>query len=198
MQDFQLYSNEQLFELLRCSDERAFTEIFFRYDKRIYKFIFKMVKDDNIATDITQEVFIKIWKKRELLVDIHNAEAYIFTIASNLTLNQIKKSLREAHIREMLQTIQRQNNAYNADNTLLLHDSEALILDIVEALPPQQKRIYQLSKEQGLNYNEISSTMKISSNTVRNHLVKALHTIRTRIEKQDQIILFLIFILSLY
>lgn len=198
MQDFQLYSNEQLFELLRCSDERAFTEIFFRYDKRIYKFIFKMVKDDSIATDITQEVFIKIWKKRELLVDIHNAEAYIFTIASNLTLNQIKKSLREAHIREMLQTIQRQNNAYNADNTLLLHDSEALILDIVEALPPQQKRIYQLSREQGLNYNEISSTMKISSNTVRNHLVKALHTIRTRIEKQDQIILFLIFILSLY
>ncbi|AYD48088.1 RNA polymerase sigma factor [Arachidicoccus soli] len=198
MQEFQLYSNEQLFELLRCSDERAFTEIFFRYDKRIYKFIFKMVKDDNIATDITQEVFIKIWKKRELLVDIHNAEAYIFTIASNLTLNQIKKSLREAHIKEMLQTIQRQNNAYNADNTLLLHDSEALILDIVEALPPQQKRIYQLSREQGLNYNEISSTMKISSNTVRNHLVKALHTIRTRIEKQDQIILFLIFILSLY
>ncbi len=198
MQDFQLYSNEQLFELLRCSDERAFTEIFFRYDKRIYKFIFKMVKDDSIATDITQEVFIKIWKKRELLVDIHNAEAYIFTIASNLTLNQIKKSLREAHIKEMLQTIQRQNNAYNADNTLLLHDSEALILDIVEALPPQQKRIYQLSREQGLNYNEISSTMKISSNTVRNHLVKALHTIRTRIEKQDQIILFLIFILSLY
>lgn len=119
-------------------------------------------------------------------------EAYIFTIATNLTLNQIKKRLRERQVREMLQAQWQPSKAGNADNLLLLHDSEAMVSKIVEALPPQQKRIYQLSREQGLNYDEISEAMKISPNTVRNHLVKALHTIRVCIEKQDQIPLFLL------
>ncbi|MGF7230405.1 RNA polymerase sigma factor [Arachidicoccus sp.] len=192
MRDFKLYSNEQLCALLQSSDEGAFTEIFFRYDRRIYMFTLKMVKDHTVATDLTQEVFIRIWRKREQLTGIQNMEAYIFTIAANLTLNQIKKSLRERQIKEILQMHEQSSNDYNADNSLLLHDSEALISEIVAALPPQQKRIYQLSREQGLNYNEISATMKISSNTVRNHLVKALHTIRVNIEKQDQILLFLL------
>ncbi|HTN37614.1 MAG TPA: RNA polymerase sigma-70 factor [Arachidicoccus sp.] len=194
MQDFRSYSNEQLFELLKCSDEGAFAEIFSRYDRRIYRFIHKMVKDNGIATDVTQEVFIRIWTKREQLAEVHNMEAYIFTIASNLTLNQIKKRLRERQIREKLQSQWRQNKASDADNLLLLHDCETLVARVVEQLPPQQKRIYRLSREEGLNYEEISQTMKISPNTVRNHLVKALQTIRIYIEKQGQIF-HLLFIL---
>lgn len=195
MQDFRSYSNEQLFELLKCGDEGAFAEIFSRYDRRIYRFILKMVKDNSIATDVTQEVFIRIWTKREQLSEVHNMEAYIFTIASNLTLNQIKKRLRERQVREKLQAQWRQNKSSDADNLLLLHDCETLVSKVVEQLPPQQKRIYRLSREEGLNYEEISQTMKISPNTVRNHLVKALQTIRIYIEKQGQIfnLLFILF-----
>jgi len=195
MQVYPSYSNDQLFDLLKCSDEGAFAEIFSRYDSRIYAFILKMVKDQSIASDVTQEVFIRIWTKRNLLQEVRNMEAYIFTIATNLTLNQLKKRLRERQIRDELQMQWRHNIASDADNLLLLHDCESLVSTIVEQLPPQQKRIYSLSREEGLNYEEISQRINISPNTVRNHLVKALHTIRIFIEKQGQIphILLLLF-----
>lgn len=196
MQEYLSYSNEALFDLLQRSDEGAFAEIFSRYDRRIFAFVLKMVKDHSAATDVTQEVFIRIWTKRAQLSEVRNMEPYLFTIAANLTLNQIKKRLREHQIRESLQSQWQQNKSGDTDSLLLLHDCETLVAKVVDQLPPQQKRIYRLSREEGLNYEEISRAMKISSNTVRNHLVKALQTIRVFIEKQGQIpqiVLFFIF-----
>lgn len=195
MKNFQSYSNEQLFDMLQNSDEGAFTEIFSRYDKRIFAFILKMIKDHSVATDVTQEVFIRIWNKRENLEEVRNMEGYIFTIATNLTLNQIKQRLRDREVREKLQTQWQHKITSDADNLLLLHDCENTVSRALQRLPPQQKRIYHLSRVEGMNYNEIAKSMNISPNTVRNHLVKALDTIRMYIEKQGQIpyFLFLLF-----
>lgn len=194
MQDFHSYTNEQLFDLLKRSDENAFAEIFARFDRRIFSFILKMIKDHSIASDVTQEVFIRIWLKREQLAEVRNMEAYIFTIATNLTLNQIKKRLREQQIRQELCAGWQHNTISNADDLLLLHDCQTLVSKVVECLPPQQKRIYRLSREEGLNYDEIAQRVQISPNTVRNHLVKALQTIRGFIEKKGQILrLFMLF-----
>lgn len=187
MHDFRSYSNDALLLQLQHSSEGAFAELFARYERRIYNFTFKMVKDQNIATDITQEVFIRIWTKRTQLSEVRNMEAYIFTIASNLTLNQIKKNVREREIRERLLSQWQQRKSSDADNLLLLHDCESLVAKVVDNLPPQQQRIYKLSREEGLNYDEIAHRVQISPNTVRNHLVKALQTIRVFIEKQGQI-----------
>lgn len=198
MPHFPSYSNEQLFKMLQNSDEEAFTEIFYRYDKRIFAFVFKMIKDHIIASDVTQEVFIRIWNKRKDLTEVYNMEGYIFTIATNLTLNQIKKRLRDREIREKLQSLWQHNITSDADNLLLLHDCENMVSMALQRLPPQQMRIYQLSRVEGLNYKEIANALDISPNTVRNHLVKALNTIRIYIEKQGQIPYFLFLLFSFH
>jgi RNA polymerase sigma-70 factor (ECF subfamily) len=80
----------------------------------------------------------------------------------------------------------------DTEEALLLRDKEALVQQAIELLPPQQKTVYLLSRQQGLSYEEISREMGISVNTVRNHLVKALQSLRTWLDQQDQLPVLLV------
>ena len=185
------YTDRDLFRLIALGDEPAFAELFRRYDRRIYPFVLKMIKSPILAEEITQEIFIKIWRHRESLSVIEQPESYILTIAARHTLDQIKKRLNE---HKMLQRFSAGlSPTHNEpEELLLLKDTEELIQRAVDQLPPQQKSVYLLSRQQGLSYEEIGQELKISPNTVRNHLVKALATIRIWLEQQDQLPLFLV------
>ena len=185
------YTDRDLFRLIALGDEPAFAELFRRYDRRIYPFVLKMIKSPILAEEITQEIFIKIWRHRESLSVIEQPESYILTIAARHTLDQIKKRLNE---HKMLQRFSAGlSPTHNEpEELLLLKDTEELIQRAVDQLPPQQKSVYLLSRQQGLSYEEIGQELKISPNTVRNHLVKALAAIRIWLEQQDQLPLFLV------
>jgi RNA polymerase sigma-70 factor (family 1) len=185
------YTDRDLFRLIALGDEPAFAELFRRYDRRIYPFVLKMIKSQILAEEIAQEIFIKIWRHRESLSIIEQPESYILTIAARHTLDQIKKRLNE---HKMLQRFSAGlSPTHNEpEELLLLKDTEELIQRAVDQLPPQQKSVYLLSRKQGLSYEEIGQELKISPNTVRNHLVKALAAIRIWLEQQDQLPLFLV------
>lgn len=145
-----------------------------------------MIKTGTQAEEITHEIFIKLWRHRERLVSIDIPEAYIFTIAARHTLDQIKKRLNE---NRMLQRLSATTPPTHNDTEefLLLKDKEALVQQAIDQLPPQQKMVYQLSRQQGLGYEDIARQMGISANTVRNHLVKALQSMREWLDQQDQL-----------
>ena len=178
------YTDRDLFQQTAQGNEAAFSELFRRYDKRIYPFVLKMVKDTGIAEEVTQEIFIKLWKNRERLTDIEVPEAYIFTITGRHTLDHIKRRLSESRMLQRLSLIQK-NTHNDTEEALQLRDSAALIQKAVNNLPPQQKNVYQLSRQQGLKYDEIALQLNISQNTVRNHLVKALQTIREYMQEHN-------------
>lgn len=183
------YTDRDLFRLIALGDEPAFAELFRRYDRRIYPFVLKMIKNPLLAEEIAQEIFIKIWRHRETLHTIDQPESYILTIAARHTLDQIKKRLNE---NRMLQRFSAGlSSAHNdPEELLLLKDTEELIQRAVDQLPPQQKSVYLLSRRQGMSYEEIGRELNISPNTVRNHLVKALAAIRVWLEQLDQLPLF--------
>jgi RNA polymerase sigma-70 factor (ECF subfamily) len=189
------YTDQQLFRLIASGSEAAFAELFRRYDRRIYPFVLKMIKNSMMAEEITQEIFIKIWRHREALAVIDQPQSYIFTIAARHTLDQIRKQLNE---NRMLQRFSASlNPAHNdPEELLLLKDMSALIQRAVEQLPPQQRSVYELSRQKGMSYEEIGQQLNISPNTVRNHLVKALAAIRIWLEQQDQLPLLLVACLS--
>ena len=180
------HTDRDLFHLIAGDNEAAFAELFRRYDRRIYPFVLKMIKSEAQAEEITQEIFIKIWRYRDKLIPIDQPEAYIFTIAARHTLDQIRKRLNENKMLQRLSaTLAPAHN--DTEEALLLRDKEALVQQAIELLPPQQKTVYLLSRQQGLSYEEISREMGISVNTVRNHLVKALQSLRTWLDQQDQL-----------
>lgn len=191
MSSAEKYTDRDLFRLIALGDEAAFAELFRRYDRRIYPFVLKMIKNPLLAEEIAQEIFIKIWRYRETLHAIDQPASYILTIAARHTLDQIKKRLNE---NRMLQRFSAGlTSAHNdPEELLLLKDTEELIQRAVDRLPPQQRSVYLLSRRQGMSYDEIGRELHISPNTVRNHLVKALAAIRVWLEQQDQLPLFLL------
>jgi RNA polymerase sigma-70 factor (family 1) len=180
------YTDHDLFHRIAAGDEGAFAELFRRYDKRIYPFVLKMIRTEAHAEEITQEIFIKIWRHRDKLGEIDRPEAYILTIAARHTLDHIKRRLNENKMLRRFSAAQDKTHNDTEDH-LLLRDKEALIWQAVDQLPPQQKAVYLLSRQQGLSYEQIAKELALSPNTVRNHLVKALQSIRHWLQQQDRL-----------
>ncbi|MES1160314.1 MAG: RNA polymerase sigma-70 factor [Bacteroidota bacterium] len=180
------HTDHELFRLIASDEEAAFAELFRRYDRRIYPFVLKMIRTEALAEDITHEIFIKIWQHREKLPGIDRPEAYILTIAARHTLDYIKKRLNE---NKMLQGLaaSKEGSHNDTEDKLLGRDRAALVQQGVTMLPPQQRSVYELSRLEGMNYDQIARQLNISPHTVRNHLVKALQFLRDYLKEQDEL-----------
>jgi RNA polymerase sigma-70 factor (family 1) len=181
------HSDIQLFTQIGSGDQSAFAELFRRYDKRIFPFVLKMIKSESEAQEITQEIFIKLWDQRAKLASVDNPEAWLLTLAANHTLDQIRKRLNERNMLKRLFTLWKDASANDTEETLHLRESASLVQAAVERLPLQQRKVFRLSREEGLNYQEIGARLEISPNTVRNHLVEALRSIRVYLEEHGEL-----------
>jgi len=194
---YSTHTDKELFCMVAQADEAAFSEIFRRYDKRIYPFVLKMIKTNAVAEELTQEIFIKLWFNRQKLNVVNNPSSYLFTIAANHTLDHIRKKLNERKMLNSLSDILTNNSSNNAEESMLFRDCEALVQQAVLGLPAQQKKVYTLSRQQGLSNEEIARQLNLSPNTVRNHLSEALRSIRAFLEQKGQVIIsFMVFLLS--
>lgn len=158
-------------------DEIAFRVIFDRYWDAVYGVALALTKLPGHAEEITQDVFLKIWLKRESVSGIGKFEAYLFTVARNHIFNEFRKKIKTVaftdHLAEHLQTV-----VNTPHECLLYHELEQLTAKAIEQLAPQQRTIYCLSREQGLSQEEIAASLHISRHTVKSHMNKALHVIR--------------------
>ncbi len=176
-----LLNEKDLFARAAEGDEVAFTTIFDHYSPRIFAFILKNAKSQSAAEDITQEVFLKLWISREKFPEIKSYSSYIFAMAFNYTVNYIKRNVWEAgKLRIIENTHNNQSNI--TEETIDFNESNVLVQQAVQQLPPQKKIIYKLNCEQGFTLEQIAEKMNISRNTVRNHLSEALNLIRRYIK----------------
>lgn len=191
------FSDNELFCLISAGDEPAFTEIFKRYDKRIFPFAMKIVKSEMLAEEITQEIFVKLWKNRSRLADIDHPQSYIFTICSNLAMDYIRKQLNQRKLLNKLQLSSGWEGKNFTDDTVIYRDYKSMVDRAVEKLPDRQKQVYHLNIRQGMNHEEIASLLHLSPYTVRNHLAEAQRSIRQFLSHEEGYhILLLVFFLS--
>ena len=176
-----IHTEKELLLLAAQGSEPAFTLLFNRYKHKLYSYLLSLTTSPQIAEDIIQDTFLKLWKDRASLKAIDYFNAYLFTMTRNLAINSFKRMARETAILAALQPQQNNPAATVADN-LSLKEVEQLLHQTIQSLPPQQKLIYTLSREQGLKHEDIAHQLRLSSSTVRNHIVQALRTIRKKIE----------------
>jgi RNA polymerase sigma-70 factor (ECF subfamily) len=162
--------------------EEHFNQLFHQYKDRVSGFVQLMVKDAHAAEEITQEIFIKIWVCRDLLEHVDNFEGYLFTIARNKTLNHLRKAAYDMRLMKELMGYMRE--AHNdVEESIQLRDYNKILNEGIARLPPQRRLVYELSRTQGLNHDEIASQLNISKNTVKNHLVTTLTFLRQHLVK---------------
>jgi RNA polymerase sigma-70 factor (family 1) len=191
---YELPDEITLFNQVAHGDETAFTTIFYHYSKRIYPFVLKKTKSKIIAEEIVQEIFMQLWSSRKNLAHVENYESYIFTIAANKVYKYFKKIASEEKLLKALWN--RVNELrYTIEEIIELKESEELIKKLIDKLPPQRKKIYLLSREQGLSHSEIAQHLNISTSTVNNQLTEALRFIKQYLQEMPEVTLALMVIL---
>ena len=158
-------------------DENSFKNLFETYFQRIHDYSMAISKSDYIAEEVTQELFIILWRKRGDLHQVQQMDAYIFRIARNLALNLLKKAAVDGQMATQLyKQASKESNEVIED--LNYRGAQDLINIAVGRLPPQPRKIYRLSRDQHMNVDAIALATGLSRNTVKNHLQKALQDIR--------------------
>jgi RNA polymerase sigma-70 factor (family 1) len=178
------HHNEQdLLAKIAVGDESAFAEIFKWYYEGLGNQILRLTESITLTEEIVQDAFVQIWLKRETLTEINNFSAYLFILCRNQAFAVLKKLAKE----KKLQPIVEKHLQWEADFDDLENPSEHFRLMIAEAvkkLPLQQQRIYLLSRQEKLKYEEIASQLNISPETVKTQIYNSVKFIRKHLESK--------------
>ena len=174
----------RLFIEISQGSESAFREAFQRYCPRMLHFAAKMLKSDFAAEEAVQEVFIRLWKHREVLSEIKNPNDYMFILIRNQVMNDLRSISREQKRREQLWEDMEQRAVPSSPSlSIEVRETEELLKNIMNQLTPQQRKIFHLSRGQGLSHQEIGDQLHISPLTAKKHIADSLKIIKSNLKK---------------
>lgn len=167
---------KELIILLKKDDVPAFNQLHDHYKSKIYRFAWRFVRCDESAAELTQLVFIHLWKYKSNLNEEKDFNAYLLTITKNLVYKEFhRKAKLAAYQSEVAAT----EPAYDPiASSMNLKDYNHLAAIAIESLPPQTKKVFKLSRDEGASYECIAAQLNISKNTVHSHMAKSLSHIR--------------------
>jgi len=172
---FELHEGKELLMQVASGNEFAFRKLFNLHHQRLGTYIFRITDSMEMAEEVVQDVFLKIWIKREALAQVENFNAYLFVISKNHALNCLRKQAKEWLLKKEWDNY--------VDTTVSVEDSEiskyySLLDEAIDQLPPQQQKIFLLSRHERLKYTEIADRVDLSKETVKKYLQIATHSIK--------------------
>jgi len=174
------YDEKALLAKVAAGNETAFRMLFDAYRNRLYFYILRLTASKEVAEDVLQDTFLKIWLNRENLHRIEHFNAYLFRAAQNGVITGLRrKALETSIINDNPEPLTVQ---IIPDQQLHYKQVKTTVEEAIETLPPQQKKVFQLRREEGRNIQEIAAIMNISGFTVKKHLTAAQKTIRQALE----------------
>jgi RNA polymerase sigma-70 factor (family 1) len=182
--DLQVPIDNHDIQRLIAGDESAFSTIYERYSEKVYRLAFRFLKDKAQSEEIVQETFINLWLSREKLDSAGNIWLYLYVIAKRLSLNALRQISKSATLTEKL-LIHITEARNTTEEGIMADDLENAIDKIIDRLPKQQQLVFKLSRIEGLSHKEIAAQLHISPNTVKNHMVEALKTLRSHLKYAD-------------
>lgn len=184
---------DQLAARIKLGDEQAFELLFRIYFERLCGFTNKFLNDPEQSKEIVQEVFMKIWEGRKDIDPEDSLKSYLFKIAQNLSINKLRRQKVESRYTEIYKLVYIEHDEFSVHESLLARELEENISNSIGKLPPECRKIFELSRIEGLKYREIADTLNISVKTVEAQMSKALRLLR--IELSDYLTLLLIMLI---
>jgi RNA polymerase sigma-70 factor (family 1) len=173
----QPYDEKAFLSQLIEGNEHAFKTLYERYGETIFRLVLKYLASEELARDISQEILIKIWEKRDALKGVQNFQAYLLQTARNQAIDVLRAVSRSDIAKgEIARQFYKNNTCF--DDETLHRDYKSFIQRTVDSLPARAKEVFLLCREEGRSYDEIAAALGISRNAVRNSMHLALHKFR--------------------
>lgn len=170
------YNEKALFRRISEGDEEAFELLFNAYVPRLIPFARKLTNDQEVAREMVQETFLRLWLSRDKLADIENPAGYVFTAASHQCYKFLHRKAKQENL------VAAEATEENVTDSLNVRELNTLIHSAVKSLSEQRRKVFMLSREKGLSIPEIAQELGLSPNTVKNTLVSALKSVREYLE----------------
>lgn len=168
-------------------DQSAFRAVFEHYYPRVSEFVRRIVKDEASAEDITQDIFVKVWERREMFaVEVQSFGSYIYVMSRNAAINALHRTGRITTLAEYTAS---PPLAASLEEDYYAREKELIIKLVVCRMPEQRRRIFEMSRYMGLDNQTIASTLGLSKKTVENHLTLALRTLRAALNSMMSLLL---------
>ena len=157
--------DSQIIKRLSDGDQGAFRVVFEHYYPRVSEFVRRIVKDDNLAEDITQDIFVKIWERREIFgVEVQAFGKYIYVMSRNAAINALRRSGRVSSLSNEL--LNKSDND-SVEESYYAQEKELIIRLAVCQMPEQRRRIFEMSRYMGMDNQTIATTLNLSKKNGR-------------------------------
>lgn len=186
------HADAEIIAKLSSDDENAMVMLYKSHWKELYISAFKILKDKEICEDIIQELFINIWNNRTQLNINTSLRAYLSASVRYEVYRRIKTMKQfEPIIGDAAEIASDILSSRRAEYKEL----ELQIAQTINCLPEKCREVFLLSRYEHLSHKEISAKLSISTNTVRNHLARALQQLRLSVDRTLIVILYIILFL---
>jgi RNA polymerase sigma-70 factor, ECF subfamily len=189
-----LTEDKELYLKLKGGDEEAFQTLFLKYYSAMCRFANQLLNDRELAEEIAQDMFVKIWEKRALLNIETSVQHYFFRSVRNHCLNHIQhEKIKKQYANKIMESAHQE---INTEQYYLEIDLVKRIEKSIASLPPKRMEIFRLSREQGLKYKEIADKLGISVKTVEAQMGLALKYLREDLKDFSNYLLTLFVLLK--
>lgn len=170
-------------------DESAFTQLYLHFGKKLMQFATSLVRSKEIAEELVEDVFVKLWANRHQAAEIENIRVYLYVAVKNRSLNALSQKAHEL-VAAPFDFLDTAVNDFAADPYELMITAEMMqrMRQAVDSLPPRCKMIFKLIREDGLRYKEVAEILNISVNTIDAQMAIAIKKICSvlHIEKPEK------------
>lgn len=184
------FNNEQLIPLLLSGDEQTFESVYKHFLKPLHVYAITMLKDEDAAKGMVQNIFLKLWERRQRLSFNGSIQAYLYGAVYNECLNYLRHE--KVKINHQDHIIYSMSNKTDSENGMELLDLKLKLQQALNELPERCRTIFQLSRFEELKYQEIANELGISIKTVEAQMGKALRILRIKLVDYLPLIIWLI------
>jgi RNA polymerase sigma-70 factor (ECF subfamily) len=180
MPNHKTYNDQQLLDLLKNGDEAAFTEIYDRYSALLLIHADNKLHDEDEARDVVQDVFVRLWEKRDQINVSSNLSGYLYSTVRNQIFNMIKhQKVISTYTKGLLDA--NTNNQIYADHLIREKQFAAMIEAEIAALPPRMRQVFELRRLENLSNKEVAAKLGVTELTATDQMKKAMKILRIRI-----------------
>lgn len=160
---------------LQAGDHKAFERVFIAYFNQIKVFINKIIRSEDDAEELSQDLFVRLWTNHHTIDPQKRIGVLLYTMARNAAFNYLKhQAVHDSYVGNYTS----QSTPDDAEEILFAKEIQLLAEMAVSRMPEQRKKIYRMSRNEGMTNDEIAQQLGITKKTVENQLSLALKELR--------------------